>query len=421
MTPKLTRKSSASSWLFWFCLSRLALSVVFNAYAGVLPIVRAEWGMSAAAAATIQSAWHLGYLVSLFGVGMLADRFGARKTYLAASLVATIAAASFAVFSQGYLSALLLYGLTGLCSGGSYTPGLALIYQHTDPPTRGRAMGWFLAASSLGYATALLGVALLSAAVSWRASLLFAAGSVALGAGLGWIALRGLRDPFVEKSSGLKAWRAIGDTLRDKAGMACNWAYTFHCWELLALWAWLPSFLAAAGSGAGARYGGSWGIGVAGLAHVVGALGSIIGGTASDRFGRGRVMLVLSCVSLAGSFLFGWLWALPFWLLVPAAMLYNLSAIADSSVYSTALAETVPAHRLGTAYSVRSVMGFGAGAISPVVFGAALDLGRAHFSATSALPWVLSWSSAGVGALLGPVLILQFERLTAKQDSRSDR
>jgi MFS family permease len=124
-------------------------------------------------------------------------------------------------------------------------------------------------------------------------------------------------------------------------------------------------------------------------------------------------MLLLTGLSLTGSFLFGWLWTGPFWLLVMAGSLYNLCAIADSSVYSTALAEMVPAYRLGTAYSVRSVMGFAAGAISPVVFGAALDFGRASFGATSTYAWALAWGSAGVGALLGPVMILQFERLAA--------
>jgi len=137
------------------CLSRLALSLIFNAYAGVMPLVREDWQMSAATAATIQSAWHLGYLVSLFVVGILADRYGARRTYLVSASVAALAAVGFAFGSQGYASALALYGIAGLCSGGSYTPGLALIYQHVDPRARGRAMGWFLAASSLGYAAAL--------------------------------------------------------------------------------------------------------------------------------------------------------------------------------------------------------------------------------------------------------------------------
>lgn len=68
--------------------------------------------------------------------------------------------------------------------------------------------------------------------------------------------------------------------------MACNWAYTFRCWELFVVWAWLPSFMAAAAGGTVGRYGRRWGIGVVGLAHVLGAAGSIVGGTASGRWRR---------------------------------------------------------------------------------------------------------------------------------------
>ncbi|HWT78192.1 MAG TPA: hypothetical protein VN648_05245, partial [Candidatus Methylomirabilis sp.] len=125
--------------------------------------------------------------------------------------------------------------------------------------------------------------------------------------------------------------------------------------------------------------------------------------------------LYLTGLSLTGSFIFGWLWAGPFWLLAVAGAVYNLCAIADSSVYSTALADGVPAERLGTAYSIRSVMGFGTGIVSPVVFGAALDFGRGQFGAGSTYAWVLAWSSAGMGALLGPAMILRFERLLPSQ------
>jgi MFS family permease len=409
MAPRT--RARTPGWLVGLCASRLLLSVIFNAYAGVMPLVQAAWGMSAAKAATIQSAWHLGYLVSLFVVGMLADRFGTKRTYLAAGLLASLAAVAFAVGSQGYLSALLLYGLAGLCSGGSYTPGLALIFQHVDPGDRGRAMGWFLAASSLGYAAALGIVAALVSVVSWRIALLVSAGCVVLGAGIGALALRGLSDPVPGGDAAAAPWRAIGETLRDRTAMACNWAYTFHCWELFVVWGWLPSFLAAAGASGEGGHGTSWGIGVAGLAHVVGAAGSIIGGSASDRWGRARVMLIVSSLSLSGSFLFGWMWSWPLWLLVPIGALYNLSAITDSSVYSTALAEVVPTERLGTAYSVRSVMGFATGAVSPVVFGAALDFGRGQFGAGSTLAWALAWSTAGLGGLLGPLMILRFARL----------
>jgi MFS family permease len=408
-------RPTTSGWLAWLCLSRLALSMIFTAYAAVLPLVREAWGLSAAKAATVQSAWHFGYLVSLFAAGLLADRYGARRTYLAASVFATAMAFAFALGSRGYASALVLYGLAGLCSGGSYTPGLAVISEQAPPHARGRAMGWFLGASSIGYGAELAGVGILSAVTSWRAGLLLGAWAAGVGTLLGWIALRTLRDPARPAKDPGRVWSGLVETLRDRTAMACNWAYTFHCWELFVVWAWLPTYLAASAGGSVAGAGRSWGIALAGFAHLLGATGSVGGGTASDRWGRSRVMLLFSSCSLMGSFLFGWLSAWPFVVLVLLGAVYNLFAIADSSIYSTALADTVPAQRLGAAYSVRSVMGFGTGIVSPVVFGAALDFGRAQFGAGSTLPWALAWSSAGIGGILGPVMIARFARLTGSQ------
>ncbi len=396
-------------WLAWLYASRTALSLIFCAWAGVMPFVREDWGMSAAQAATVQSAWQIGYLVSLFSVGLLADRYGARRTYLVGSVLSAATSLVFAFAATDYTSALLFYGLAGLCSGSSYTPGLALIHRHAPPHLRGRAMGWFVGASSLGYAAALVGIAVLAALWSWRAGLVVAGVAAAAGSAFGWRALRGLSDPPPAPATATRG-NPLADTLRDKRAMACNWAYTFHCWELFAVWAWLPSFLAAAGGSVGAL-GASLGVATAAFAHLIGAAGSVGGGMAADRLGGARAMLVISCASLTCAFLFGWLWALPFWLLAIAAGLYNLLAVADSSVYSASLAEVVPPHRLGAGYSVRSVMGFGAGAASPVVFGLALDAGTAGFGADSALPWVAAWSSVGLGALAGPLMILRFRAL----------
>jgi MFS family permease len=65
---------------------------------------------------------------------------------------------------------------------------------------------------------------------------------------------------------------------------------------------------------------------------------------------------------------------LPLWLLIALACVHSFAAIADSSTHSTVLAESVPPHDLGVAYAVRSVLGFGAGVVSPAVIGRALDL-----------------------------------------------
>lgn len=397
-------------WLTLLSAGRCGHSMIFSAYSGVLPAVSVAWGMSAAQAGAIQSAWHLGFLVSLFVVGLQADRHGARTTVLQSSRLAALAALLFALFADGFASAFVLYGLAGLCSGGTYTPALKLIFEEAPAATRGRAMGWYLAAGSIGYALALGVIALLSSRFGWRAGLLWAAGGAVAGTVLLHGALRGIAN-----RPGGHAARAplagAGELLHNRAAVGCILAYTAHCWELLGMWAWLPAFVTAAAlahaGGAGIAAAGGIGLAIAAASHLVSALGSVAGGGLSDRFGRGAVMLAATLASLACSFLFGWLVAAPLWLLTAVALFYNLAAIADSSVYSTALAEVVPLHRIGIAYSVRSVLGFGAGALSPWVFGLALDAGRGWWG-DSPLAWALAWSTLGLGALAGPWLILMY-------------
>lgn len=403
-------------WLPLLCITRLFQATIATAWAGVMPRVMADWDLAASQAGLVQSVWHVGYLVSLFGVGFIADRIGPRRVFLVSSILTACAALVFALGSHGPVSAALLYGVTGLCAGGCYSPGLQLLALNASSQRRGKAMGAFIGASSFGYGLALVTVATLAGSMSWRSILLVIACMVALGAMLTVAALSRLRaDPHYSAAPAHAPVRlAIVETVRDKPAMAGNWAYAAHCWELMALWAWLPAFLAFSAQGGGLSP--AQGIGLAAMAHLVSVAGSLFGGSASDRYGRVRVMLVASCMSLACSFTFGWMWTAPIWMLALFGAVYNLWAIADSSVYSTALADVVPPSRLGAAYSVRSVMGFGAGAISPWVFGFALDWGRAHF-ALQGNAWTLAWTTVGLGALMGPWMILRFQRLTVRPRS----
>jgi MFS family permease len=62
------------------------------------------------------------------------------------------------------------------------------------------------------------------------------------------------------------------------------------------------------------------------------------------------------------------------------------------------------------AYAVRSVVGFGAGVVSPFVFGWALDAAGGSRSSTGAFAWGIAWSTLGLGALLGPVATWKLRR-----------
>ncbi|HEY7726494.1 MAG TPA: MFS transporter [Anaeromyxobacteraceae bacterium] len=407
------RDDADISWLLQFCAARVAFATMFTAYAAALPLLRRDWGMTAGRAGLVQSAYHLGFLVSLFAVGFLSDRHGARRTYLVTSVAAAASALLFAFLARGFLSGLLLYGLTGLCSGGSYTPGLAIVSERFARGGQGRAMGLYLAAASLGYAVALLLASALIPVAGWRGSFAAAALGPVLGAGLGFWTLRHTPNVVHPPADGGEVRGGLREVLRNRPAMLSVWGYTFHAWELLGMWAWLPAFLAAA-----AAAGGDMSLQAAGrgatfsaLTYLVAVVGSAAGGSLSDRWGRTAVILAASVASLCISLSIGWMLGLPLWLVVTAAVLHNCTGVADSSVHSTALSELVPPRYLGAAYSLRSAVGFGAGALAPWVFGLVLDWGRGPLLGSERAAWGLAWASLGLGALLGPVATLRLRAL----------
>jgi MFS family permease len=403
----------SSGWLALLCASRVLSAAWFVAYSAVLPLVREDWGLSARDAGMIQGAFHFGYLASLFIVGFLADYFGAKRAFLVTGVAGFLSPIAFVLLVDGFWSALWLHALTGLTQGGYYTPVLAMVNEHVERQRRGRAMGLMIAASSAGYAVALGAAGLVLTFAGWRVALAVVAAMPAASWLIALVAMRATPNVVHPRPEGHTIFASIPAVLRNRKGMLSVWAYTFHSWELLGLWAWLPAFLTAALviNGAGPAEAAATGLALSAMTYVANIAGSIVGGTMADRWGRTQAILLWSSVSLVVSFSIGWLVALPIALLVAIACLHNFSAIADSSVHSTVIAESVPPHLLGAAYAVRSVFGFGMGVISPVVFGWALDLAGGGKMSGDAFAWGVAWATLGLGGLLGPLATWKLQKL----------
>lgn len=402
----------AGGWLASLCASRALAASWFVAYSAVLPLTQTAWGLSGRDAGLIQSGFHLGYLTSLFLVGFITDHYGAKRAWLATGVAAWISPILFVLLADGFWSAFWLHALTGLCQGGSYTPVLALVNDHVECGRRARAMGFIIAASSAGYALCLGAAGIALKFTDWRGAL----GAVAVMPFVSWllalVAMRGTANRVHPRPAGEAILASIPAVLSNRKGMLSIWAYTFHNWELLGMWAWLPAFLTAAlmSSGAATGEAAALALGLSALTYVANIAGSIVGGTMADRWGRTQSILLWSCASLALSFSIGWMIALPIALLVTLACLYNFAGIADSATHSTVLAESVPPHYLGVAFAVRSVIGFGAGVVSPVVFGWALDLAGGGKASSDAFAWGVAWATLGLGGLLGPFATWKLRR-----------
>ena len=151
--------------------------------------------------------------------------------------------------------------------------------------------------------------------------------------------------------------------------------YTFHSWELLGMWAWTPAFIAAclAVSGLASVQAVEIGSYITAAFHLTGLVASSTMGRLSDRTGRRSVLFAMALTSTLCSFVFGWLigWAPA--LLFAVGAIYGFTALGDSPVLSTAFTEAVRPAYLGSGLALRSLLGFGAGAIAPLAFGAVLD------------------------------------------------
>ena len=133
-----------------------------------------------------------------------------------------------------------------------------------------------------------------------------------------------------------------------------NLGYFGHMWELYALWTWLLSFVLAAtrtdGQAAGLLT--FTAIGAAGLA------GSLLGGWASDRFGRARTAGIALVVSGSCCLLSPLFYLAPWPVLVAFLMVWWAYVIADSAVFYTALSEVVDQRYVGTALTAQTAIGF---------------------------------------------------------------
>lgn len=399
------------SWLLAIFLSRVGAYMVYIAYAATLPVLQREWSLSGTAAGSIASAFQVAYAISLMGCSALADRVGARRVFLVGNLVSAIVAIAFATFARDYWSGLWLYTALALALGGTYTTGILLIAESVSVDRRGRAMGSYLAGHSLGLAVALL----LTGAALPRggyvlAFWLLAAGPV-VGAVLAWLAMITTANVVTPRPSGQ---RFSGAVLRNGPAMLVIAGYTFHSWELLGMWAWTPAFLAACFVAAGSELTRGAGLGayMTSLFHLTGMVASLVAGVFADRLGRTPVIVVMAAVSAACSLAFGWLIGTSLLLVVAVGLLYGFAALGDSPIYSTAITEVVAPSYRGSALALRSLLGYGAGAAAPLLFGAILD----WYGVANAGAWgwaFVSLGIAGIGAVVSAVLLYRMPAAAA--------
>lgn len=385
-------------WLAGLCVSRVFNGLAFMTYAAAMPVLTQEWELTAAQAGTVASGFQLGYAVSLVLCSGLADRVSPKAVYLWSMFAAGLSALAFALFARDFTSAVVLHTVLGVALGGTYTTGVMILAGRYPAHRRGMAVGCFISSTSCGYACSLV---ISGAAIpfgGYRLAFLLTGLGPIIGWLIAWVTLRATAVAAAGRRPGLRFTREV---LANRSAMLLIGGYMCHNWELIGMWTWTPAFLAAclALGGTGQTAAVSRGASVSALFHVVGLTASFTMGMLSDRKNRAGVMVVLAAVSMACSFTFGWLAGWPVAVVIGTGMLYAFAALGDSPILSAALTESVHDAYLGAALGLRSLLGFGAAALAPAVFGLVLDLTNPGGSQQVYANWGWAFSVLGAGGL----------------------
>jgi MFS family permease len=363
----------------------------FAAFPSFLPQLRMLWGMSGMEAGFVGGAFFMGYMLGVPFLSGATDRIDARRVFSASCLLATSGILGFALLAQGVWSGALFQMIAGAGLSGSYMPGLKALTDRVRGPLQSRFIAFYTATFGVGTSLSLLLAGYLGHYFSIQTSMAWLALGPLLAVMLIMRYLSPLNPPA--QTSHRHWWPQWGPVFRHGQSRRYVLGYAVHCWELFGARSWMVAFFAFS-FGLSAQSSPLSPTEATALINLFGLFSSILGNEMAARVGRIRWIRqtmyssALLCVlaSLSG---YG-----PWWLSLILMSLYFSMVMADSSALTAGLIAVTDPLRQGATLAVYSLLGFGCGFISPVIFGWVLDV----FSGTAR-----GWSYAFVSLTLGGV------------------
>ena len=360
-------------------VSQTGISVVDQGIPSLTGFIKADLGISAAAAGLAVSAFTFGRIFGAYAAGEAADRVGERRVLIFGSL-ATGALVGLAGMPLPALFALLV--LWGVASAASTPAGGRLVLVAFPREQRGLALGLRQTGIPIG---GLISAALLpwiAHAWGWRWGLALA-GAIAAIAVLPLVlaAVERVELPHVER-------HLTGNPARNRnVRLLTAWG----CLVVSGQYALLAFLALDLRQSAGLTL--ATGSLLVAVAQAAGIVGRVAWGAVSDRalgYGRKPLLLVLTVVGLIGTLaLLATPRSAPVAVFVPVAALAGLALIGYQGLMVTMVAEAAGPQRAGAATGFSVTFVAASIAISPSLYGLVADLAGSYRAIWAALACVL--------------------------------
>jgi MFS family permease len=198
-------------WVILFiCWLAFLLSFVDRlTWANVAVSVGDSLGLPVAALGVFVTAFYVGYVLCNGLGGFASDWIGGRLT-LTFSMLALGTCTFLFGWTTSITMGLIIQALMGLSAGADYASCIKLIVAWFDRGSRGKAMGLFLIASSLGVVTTNALVPTLAALIGWR-GVYHMLGAITIGVGI--VAYLVLRDRPTASAAPISVAPSLGPLL----------------------------------------------------------------------------------------------------------------------------------------------------------------------------------------------------------------
>jgi MFS family permease len=378
--------------------------LVFSNFSALLPLLKPEWNLSNTEAGLILAFYQIGYIGMVVILATLTDYMPPRRIYIWSAAWTGLTSLAFAVWAQGFLSALVLRGLVGLGLAGTYMPGMRMVAERFARVGRGFAMGCYIGAFTIGTSISLLLTGWVDGLWGWRAAFAVTAVGPLVGGVIGWWVLP--REMAQPKSVRTGARAGLGPVLNNLPAVRLIVAYGGHTFELMGMRGWIVPFFAASLMAAGATLGEATRKAALGASAVlaIGALPHPFSGLLSDRLGRAPLISGFMLLSAGCSLAIGWALHWSFGALLVLGLVYGVLVTAESAVISTGVTEAADPAYLGRTMAFQSSVGFTCGALGPAAFGAMLDWAP-RIGASTDSKWIWAFGLLGLVALAGPLTV----------------
>ncbi|NQV55984.1 MAG: MFS transporter, partial [Rhodospirillales bacterium] len=184
------------------CLAEVLGMTGMFTFPALLPQFVPAWRLT-----NTDAGWISGIVLGAYALGVpvlvtLTDRIDARLINISGAVLAAISLIGFALFAEGFWSALFFRALAGLALAATYMPGLRILVDRIEGAKQARVVAFYTAGFSLGSAASFYLAGVLNGALGWRWAFGISGLAAVLGALLVAVAVRPLKpEPAAENTA----------------------------------------------------------------------------------------------------------------------------------------------------------------------------------------------------------------------------